>query len=134
MRSAVAAEVRAAMARARINPTQLARMTGKSQTYWWRRVVAVETALDVDDLATVAGILGVRISDLIPDDEGPRPGASRDEGMVGQRARRDSNPQPSDWEPAALFDLDDEDAHVVPFPAAGLLVDLDEYRAARRIS
>ena len=57
-REFVAAEVRAAMARRKITANQLPTLVGKSQSYWSRRLNG-ETAVDVDDLASLAGLLGV---------------------------------------------------------------------------
>ncbi|MGN7705062.1 helix-turn-helix domain-containing protein, partial [Cellulosimicrobium sp. 22601] len=74
-RAAVAAEVRAEMARVRLSGRTLGRMTGKSQAYWSRRISG-DVALDVDDLATLSRVLGVPMWQLIAagDDEGPHQG------------------------------------------------------------
>ena len=69
--------------------------------YWYRRISSEETALDVEDLALVADALGIDLSELyLGMARSPRPRVSEDRGSGKKRARRDSNPQPSGWEPA----------------------------------
>lgn len=96
-RGRVAAEVRAEMARARVSGNALARIVGKSQAYWSRRITG-DVAFDVDDLAIIAGLLGVPIVRFFGGhDEGPRPGGPDGGlGVAAERAREDSNLQPSD--------------------------------------
>ena len=60
----VAGEARAALARRRITQKQLAKDTGRSQTYWSRRLSG-EIALDVADLAVIARVTGVPMADLV---------------------------------------------------------------------
>ncbi len=92
------------MARARLSGNRLGKLTGKSQAYWWRRLSG-ETPFDVDDLSTVADLLGVEVVTFFGvERRNPRPdgpdGGSTVGHPVGCRcdacARRDSNPQPSD--------------------------------------
>lgn len=68
LRVAVAAQVRAELARARISGSALARATGKSQSYWARRLSG-RVPLDVDDLEVVAAVVGVRITALLPTEQ-----------------------------------------------------------------
>lgn len=93
----------------------LARALGMSQsavTTRWRGVARWQ----LDELDAVADILGVSVQDLVTDfTESRTPtGGSHRGGLP--RARRDSNPQPSDWYPLA--------------PVA-TVTDLDEYRLRR---
>lgn len=60
----VAGEVRAALARRRITQTALAEATGRSQTYWQRRLSG-EHPMDTDDLAAVADLTGTPMADLV---------------------------------------------------------------------
>lgn len=59
-----AAEVRAALARADITQTAVAEATGRSQSYWSRRLSG-EIPLDVDDLAVIAGLTGTPMAALV---------------------------------------------------------------------
>lgn len=61
---AVAAEVRAALARRQITQTSLAQTTGRSQAYWSRRLNG-RAALSMDDLSVIATVAGVSIADLV---------------------------------------------------------------------
>lgn len=63
-RRATSAEVRAALARAGLNVADLARATGTSHGYWSKRLNGA-IALDVDDLATVAGVTGAPVESLV---------------------------------------------------------------------
>lgn len=91
-RGKVAAEVRAEMARARISGSRLGKMTGKSQAYWSRRITG-DVAFDVDDLATLAGLLGVPIVRFFSGSDGGHPDGP---GGGAQWAPWGSNPQPTD--------------------------------------
>lgn len=52
----------------------------------------------LDEILTVAKVLDVPVTELLPDaDYEPNP-SGRGRELVMTRARRDSNPQPSDWE------------------------------------
>ncbi|WP_129590772.1 helix-turn-helix domain-containing protein [Sanguibacter massiliensis] len=62
-RERVAAEVRAHLARARLNGSRLATALGQSQTYWSRRLTG-RVAFDVDDLSQIADLIGVEPSDF----------------------------------------------------------------------
>ena len=93
MRGRVAAEVRAEMARSRLSGNRLAQIAGKSQAYWSRRISG-EVAFDVDDLGTIADVLGIDVATFFGVDAGnPRPGGPDGGGML---PRLDSNQQPSD--------------------------------------
>lgn len=59
-----AGEARAALARAGITQVRLAELTNRSQSYWSRRLSG-ELAMDVADLAEIAGRTGVRLADLV---------------------------------------------------------------------
>ena len=59
-----AAEVRAALARKKITQTALAEATGRSQTYWQRRLSG-ERPMDVQDLGVIAQLTGVPVSALV---------------------------------------------------------------------
>jgi transcriptional regulator with XRE-family HTH domain len=61
LRGAVAGEVRAEMARAKVRTNHLPHLLGNSQSFWSRRVNG-EVALDIDDLGQLAALLGVPIT------------------------------------------------------------------------
>ena len=65
MREVIAEELRAVLARRRLSASELARRMGVSQPYISRRLTG-DTALDIDDLEQIAGILGMEIADLFP--------------------------------------------------------------------
>lgn len=64
-RQAVAEEVRAQMARRRVNGSELARRLGQSQPWVSRRTTGA-VALDFDDLDAIARALDCAVSDLMP--------------------------------------------------------------------
>jgi DNA-binding Xre family transcriptional regulator len=68
LRATIAEEIRALLARRRINGVALAVQIGRSQSYVSRRLTG-ETAFDVDDLERIAKVLGVTVSQLLPDDQ-----------------------------------------------------------------
>lgn len=98
-RSRVAAEVRAALARAQVSGNQLAGMLGQSQAYWSRRTTG-KVPFDVDDLTAVADLLGVDVRSFFTDEE-PRP-ASPD-GAPGSSVR------PKGFEPPTFWSGADDD-------------------------
>jgi len=112
-RGRVAAEVRAEMARARLSGNQLGRLTGKSQAYWWRRLSG-EVAFDVDDLTSIADLMGVDVREFfvsVARNQGPRP--------TGGAAAVGLDQPTSDYK---FDDLTRDDAPepvavVIPFPA-----------------
>ncbi len=59
-----AAEVRAALARCRITQTALAETTGRSQSYWSRRLSG-EQPMTVADLEVISALTGVPVADLL---------------------------------------------------------------------
>lgn len=63
---AVAANVRAEMARAKVGQRALAKVLGKSQTYMYRRLNG-ETPFNIDDLAVIAEQLDIPLTVLIAD-------------------------------------------------------------------
>ena len=63
---AVAAEVRAALARQRISGRGAARELGWKSDYLWRRLDG-RTPFDVNDLVAVAALLDVPVTDFFPD-------------------------------------------------------------------
>lgn len=65
LRLSVAEEVRALLARRRVSGVKLAETMGRSQAYISRRLNG-ETAFDLDDLAHIAAVLQVPVSDLLP--------------------------------------------------------------------
>lgn len=92
-RGRVAAEVRAALARARVSGNRLSTLLGQSQPYWSRRLTG-KVAFDVDDLAAIAGLLGVDVTSFFAAEvSAPRPAGPA--GGAGW-APRGSNSQPAD--------------------------------------
>lgn len=65
LRELVAEEVRALLARRRLNGAKLAESIGRSEMYVSRRLRG-ETAFDLDDLQRIADVLGVSPTDLLP--------------------------------------------------------------------
>lgn len=65
LRRAVAEAVRVECARRGISHAELARQIGKQSAYISRRMTS-DTAFDLDDLALIAGALGVSPTDLLP--------------------------------------------------------------------
>lgn len=90
LRSKIAAEVRAELARARISGNRLPGLVGKSQSYWSRRLTG-EYAMDVDDLAALAELLGVPVTRFFAEPDRPQPGP----GGGTRWAPRGSNPEPT---------------------------------------
>lgn len=83
LREHVAEEIRVLLARRKMSATQLARLTGLKQSSLSRRMTG-ETAFDMDDLELIADVLGVSVTDLMPQ----RVAASRDSKVVsGQLSR-----------------------------------------------
>lgn len=108
LRARVAEEVRALLARRRMSATELARALGVSQTYVWRRLSA-EVAFDLDDLERIAGVLRVRLSDVVPfGDEPPPatvPGRPQRRGRESTpRYARSTQTRPRDGRPATKGD------------------------------
>jgi len=64
MRVTVAEEIRVMLARRRMSGAELARQIGQTQPYLSRRLTG-EVAIDVDDLAKIAQVLGVSPTALI---------------------------------------------------------------------
>lgn len=65
LREQAAEELRALLARRRMSVSELARRLGVAQSYMARRVDG-RVALDLDDLESIAAILGVEVADLLP--------------------------------------------------------------------
>ena len=65
-RSTVAGNVRAEMARKKVNQTKLAAAMGKSQAYVSRRISG-EVPMDLDDLLSITRYLGCELADLLLD-------------------------------------------------------------------
>ena len=61
----VAEEVRVHLARRRMSGVKLAQLINRSQVYVSRRLRG-EVPFDIDDLALIAVVLGVSVSDLLP--------------------------------------------------------------------
>jgi len=64
-RMTVAEEVRVHLARRRMSGVKLAQLINRSQVYVSRRLRG-EVPFDIDDLALIAVVLGVSVSDLLP--------------------------------------------------------------------
>lgn len=82
-RALVIGEVRAEMGRKRVSASELARRTSVTQQYWSRRLTGL-TALDIDDLASLAAVLQVPMSRFVPEftpEPDPNP-ATSDYGVV----------------------------------------------------
>lgn len=83
LREHVAEEIRVLLARRKMSATQLARLTGLKQSSLSRRMTG-ETAFDMDDLEVIADVLGVSVTDLMPQ----RVAAARDpKSASGQLSR-----------------------------------------------
>jgi transcriptional regulator with XRE-family HTH domain len=65
LRTKVAEEIRALMARRNISRQRVARALGVSHTTVWRRLNG-DTALNLDELELIATVLGVSVHDLMP--------------------------------------------------------------------
>lgn len=116
MAAVVAENVRAEAARRGFSQVALGRALGLGQNQVARRWRGV-TPWTLDEVGEVAEVLGVTVQDLVTDFVGQSrtpTGGSHRGGLP--RARRDSNPQPSDWYPLA--------------PVA-TVTDLSEYRLRR---
>lgn len=81
IRGQVAEEVRVLLARRKISASELARRMGVTQPYISRRLNG-ETAMDVDDLQSIADVLAVEVADLLP-----RPDSGRLVTTAGQHER-----------------------------------------------
>jgi transcriptional regulator with XRE-family HTH domain len=85
------------MARHELTQRQIAELLGITQ-----QSVSLKrkgtTPFTIDGLALVAPLFGVTPAELLAHGKGPRPGRVNDQdgGLSKGRARRDSNPQPSD--------------------------------------
>lgn len=64
-RNAVAGEARAALARGGITQSELAEATGRSRTYWQKRLSGGHP-LTIDDLDAIASATGTPLADLLP--------------------------------------------------------------------
>jgi len=67
LRELVAEEIRALLARRRLNGAKLAETIGRSEMYVSRRLRG-ETAFDIDDLEAIAKVLGVQVKALLPNE------------------------------------------------------------------
>jgi transcriptional regulator with XRE-family HTH domain len=90
-RLAVIREVRAEMARAGINASQLAELTNRNQQFWSRRFTG-EIAFDIDNLSAIAAVLNVPMWRFMPVE---RPGADDPRGIrYFESPLSDSNRRP----------------------------------------
>lgn len=126
----VAEEVRAVMGRRRISGTELGRLTGKSQAYWWRRLSG-ETPFDVNDLLTVATILNVKVKSLVAplDGESPSPDGGGASTSLSQRARPEGLEPPTFCSGASEGHTCDDTCRkviVLPVPDPRDLDDVDD--------
>lgn len=62
--ASVAAEARAALARANMTQTDLAAASGRSRPYWQKRLTGA-VSLSIDDLSAVAEATGTPVTDLM---------------------------------------------------------------------
>ena len=104
VRSAIADEVRAYMARRRVSAAALGRATGTTQQYWSRRLTGL-TAFDTDDLANLSRILQVPMAAFLPFDEplddAPETKKAPTPKSGGRKLPElDSNQQPAGFKPA----------------------------------
>lgn len=83
--------VRLLMADRQVNQTMLAVVLGITQTQVSARLRG-RTPWHIADLEALAAYFGVSVPELVGGNAGINPGG----GGGGERARRDSNPQPSD--------------------------------------
>lgn len=63
--ASVAAEARAALARAAMTQTELAEATGRSRPYWQKRL-AGKQPFTINDLDALAAATGTPLADLLP--------------------------------------------------------------------
>ena len=80
------------MGRYGVTQVQLAPVLGLTQSALSKRLRCAP-AFDMDELDIIADLFGVTVSQLL---DGVPPGAPRPPTLNLLRARRDSNPQPSD--------------------------------------
>jgi transcriptional regulator with XRE-family HTH domain len=91
LREHVAEEIRVLLARRKMSATQLARLTGLKQSSLSRRMTG-ETAFDMDDLELIADVLGVSITDLMPQRVEAARDAKRGLPPVSRLAAPDTTP------------------------------------------
>lgn len=91
LREHVAEEIRVLLARRKMSATQLARLTGLKQSSLSRRMTG-ETAFDMDDLELIADVLGVSVTDLMPQRTGAAPDPNRRLPHVSRLTAPDTTP------------------------------------------
>lgn len=64
-RGLIAGEVRAVLARKKLNSNNLPDIVGRTQSYWYTRL-SEKVAFSADDLAALSAGLGVPMSDFVP--------------------------------------------------------------------
>jgi transcriptional regulator with XRE-family HTH domain len=125
-RGRVAAEVRAALARARVSGNRLSTLLGQSQPYWSRRLTG-KVAFDVDDLSAIADLLGVHVTSFFAVTAGaPRPTGPGGAGW----APSESNREPADSTSAQVTDVLSATIVQGPWPGSGQPADADDELAA----
>ena len=93
----VAAEVRSLMGRYEVTQVMLSEVLGVSQPQVGARLRGA-VAFNVNEVALLADYFGVSPAELLGEQVAPRPGPDGGQPMTREalRARRDSNPKPSD--------------------------------------
>lgn len=94
----VAAELRVLMARYHVTQAALADLIGVSQSQMSKRMKG-KIPIDIFELEKLADFFEVSVADLVGGQQKPRPDGGPDGGsrvVQMERARRDSNSQPSD--------------------------------------
>ena len=93
LRERVAANVRAELARYGMQQVRVAQALGVTQQAVSQKLSG-RRPLTLDDIEVIAALVDMTPDELLRGSRSPRPGGP-DEGLA-LRARRDSNPQPSD--------------------------------------
>lgn len=93
-RHLIAGEVRAILARRKINSNTLPLIAGRTQTYWYSRLNA-KIAFSADDLATLSVALGLPMSDFVPHVIAPN--TPDDNAPIDINTHRRLNRQTSDY-------------------------------------
>jgi len=88
LREQTSEEIRALLARRKMNASDLARTIGATQPYVSRRLTGA-VAFDLDDLEKIARVLEVAVTDLLP-----RPSEGRVISTGGQRGQKDTHYYP----------------------------------------
>ncbi len=90
-RELVAAEVRAELARRKLNSNSLPSIIGKSQRYWYERLNG-KLSFSIDDLAALSNALQVPMSAFIPNVIAPTPDGDAPVDLATRRDNKRSRP------------------------------------------